>query len=38
MKIHECDLDDEQLTSIQKEITIGDMCNWNEEKLNKQHH
>jgi len=31
-KIHKCDLTNEQLESINKEITIGDMCNWDEDE------
>jgi len=32
-KIHGCDLTDEQLDSMNREITFGDLCNWNENNV-----
>lgn len=34
-KIHECDLTDEQLESMNREITFGDIYNWNENNIIK---
>jgi len=33
VKIHNINMSDDDLDSIWKELTIGDICNWDENKL-----
>ena len=35
-KIHNADMDDETLDKMLKDLTIGDICNWKEEKQGRK--
>jgi len=34
-KIHNADMDDDTLDGLIREMTIGDMCNWDETEIDK---